>query len=79
MPNVMRINNYYIKLNRFYFSRPDGKKERDKEIYISVKQIISMQHSYAGIEEYTEVLTPGGTYLVEETPEEILEIMKSGV
>lgn len=76
MSSTIKINNYYIKLKRFYFKSPDRHKKWDKDIYISVKQIISMQHIYAGIEEYTEILTVGGAYLVEETPEEILERLK---
>lgn len=61
-----------IKLTRFYFERPDGVKETDKDIWVNPAKLTIIRPVNAGLDKYTELLTDAGSLLVEETPEEIM-------
>lgn len=68
-----------IKLTRFYFERPDGVKENDKDVWVNLEHISVIRPVDAGLENYTELLTNVGSLLVKESPKEIMEqIVKLG-
>lgn len=67
-----------IKLTRFYFERPDGIKETDKDVWVNSEYIAVIKPFNAGLEKYTELLTTVGNQLVEETPEEIYKLIRKG-
>lgn len=62
-----------LKLTRFYFERPDGIKETDKDVWVNPDHIAVIKPVNAGLEKYTELLTTVGSLLVEETPEQIMK------
>lgn len=67
-----------VKLTRFYFERPDGIKETDKDVWVNSEYIAVIKPVNAGLEKYTELLTTVGSQLVEETPEEIYKLIRKG-
>lgn len=65
-----------VKLTRFYFERPDGVKENDKDVWVNPEHISVVRPVGAGLEHYTELLTNVGSLLVKESPEEIINAIK---
>lgn len=66
---------HFIKLNQFFFQRPDGTRETDTVRWVASKHIATMKRVDAGLDQYTELITSVGQLLVQETPEEISKMM----